>query len=71
MDMFDKIVIAVVVCLFTTVPGCVVHSDYRVSKMVEAGADPIAAMCAISTASTQVCSEYVLTREAKGVVEHE
>jgi len=70
MNLLDKCVIAFVVCLTLSVPSCVAHSDYRASKMVEAGADPIAAMCAISTLNTQVCSEYVLTRE-EGVVKYE
>lgn len=39
---------ATIVCVVLSAGGCTAHTDYRIATAIEAGADPLAARCALS-----------------------
>lgn len=42
------------------IPSCSIHADRAIAEMVKAGADPIAAHCAVTSSSDRVmCAAYV------------
>lgn len=44
-----------------TIGGCLMHEDAMVARMVESGADPVAAGCAYNN-ERSLCAAYVATR---------
>lgn len=43
-----KVIATGVVGLAAVIGGCVSHTDYRISEAIKAGAEPLAAYCALT-----------------------
>lgn len=57
-----KCIMGIVICLILTMGGCEMHADYRVAKIIEGGADPIAANLAIDGAIESKMTLYNLSK---------
>ncbi len=53
--LFLKCVTAVLISLMLVIGGCVTKRDMLIVDMVKAGADPLAAQCAIASTSNYTC----------------
>ena len=54
MNFKEIIIVAVAAIIITALPtGCVAVRDYHIAKMVAEGADPISAMCSLSSESSR------------------
>lgn len=52
-----------VVALAAVIGGCVGHTDYRISEAIKAGADPIAANCALSSSGAGTSCVILATKK--------
>lgn len=50
----------VMATLITAVTACNINANEKVARMVEAGASPIDAACALSTASSTGCQTLIM-----------
>lgn len=57
-----KCLMCIVICLILTIGGCEMHADYRVAKIIEGGADPIATNLAIDGATESKIALYNLSK---------
>lgn len=54
--LFWKFAAAVAAVLIITVGGCTVHRDAKITSMVEHGANPLDASCAVGRDNSSVCA---------------
>lgn len=57
-----KCIMGIVICAILTMGGCEMHADYRIAKVIEGGADPIAANLAFNDTIETKMVLYNLTK---------